>query len=250
MRKQNKTDNEQPNLALVIPAYNAGEGLANTLQKVLNYLESKKYRSEVIIVDDGSTDETASIAKKFSNSRDNVKLLENGSNRGKGYSIKRAVLASQSQHIIFTDADLPYAVEDIENFLYWLSHGYDIVIGSRRLPESEVHHAPAIHRKYMGRIFNTIVSILTSRGFADTQCGYKGFKRETTQFIFEKQLINRFAFDIELLYLARKNKLSIKELPVKLSSSQFSTVKLLRDPLNMLRDVFKIRLNDWLGKYK
>ena len=248
--EQKKENRGKLFLSLVIPAYNAEATISHTVKTVLDFLKDKKYLSEVIIVDDGSKDKTASIGEKFAVTYPNVKIIRNSTNKGKGYSVKRGVLSAQGKYAIFTDADLPYALEDTEKFLYWLSHGYDIVIGSRRLPASEVRKTPAIHRKIMGRIFSTIVGILTSRGFADTQCGFKGFKRETTQFIFEKQRIDRFAFDIELLYLARKYKLSIKELPVKLTSSQFSTVKLLLDPLNMLRDVFKIRLNDWLGRYK
>src|SRR3972149_5637732 len=235
-------------LSVVIPAYNEEEGIAETLQEIRNYLQEKEYAYEIIVVDDGSLDSTSDIVGSISKTNGNIKFLKNEVNRGKGYSVKRGVLASSGEYVLFSDADLPIPIEEVEKLLEWLKSGYKIAIGSKRLSDSKSLVEQPLYRRLMGKIFNILLQLFIIRGIKDTQCGFKCFRRETADRIFPKQLVEGFCFDVELLYLAKKWGISIKETPVHWTNRDTeTTVRILRDSIRMFLDLFKIRINYWRG---
>lgn len=233
-------------LSIVIPAYNEEFRIEKTINKILAYLNSKQWDFEIIVVDDGSTDRTYEIVSEFKN--DKIKSLKNNKNVGKGGTVKRGVLASQSSWILFTDADLSTPIEELEKFLKF--QDYDVLIGSRALKESNILAHQPFYRELSGKIFNLFVKLLVIRNIHDTQCGFKLFKRSAAQKIFKKQTLNGFGFDVEDLYIAKKEGYKIKEVPVSWFNSKDTKVKFLKNSFEMLIDLFKIRLNDFRGVYK
>ncbi|OGP11042.1 MAG: hypothetical protein A3G39_10180 [Deltaproteobacteria bacterium RIFCSPLOWO2_12_FULL_43_16] len=236
-------------LSIIIPAYNEEKRIGGTLIKMLNYLSAKNYSWEIILVDDGSADRTIEKAKEIIKD-ERLKVLKNPINHGKGYSVKKGILASKGQIILFSDADLSTPIEELDNMLSWIERGCDIVIGSRALPESVIKLSQPWHRQTMGKIFNLIVRMFVLSEIKDTQCGFKCFKSETTFKIFNLQRLNGFAFDVEILYIAKKFGLTIKEQPVKWINSPDSKVNLFKGPLSMLRELLTIKLYDIKGYYK
>jgi dolichyl-phosphate beta-glucosyltransferase len=238
-------------LSIVIPAYNEEERIAKSLNEISGYLQKKEYTYEIIVVDDGSLDSTGDLVSSISRNNGNIRVLRNDVNRGKGYSVKRGVLASTGEYVLFLDADLPVPIEEVESLLEWLRSGYEIAIGSKRLRDSKSLIEQPLYRRLMGRIFNILLQLFIIRGIKDTQCGFKCFRREAADMIFPKQLIEGFCFDVELLYLAKKWGISIKETPVKWTNRDTeTTVRILRDSIRMFLDLFKIRINYWMGKYR
>lgn len=235
-----------PYLSIVIPAYNEQERIADTLFAVKEYLSQQQYSSEVIVVDDGSTDFTTEVVRTvdiYSNEiRDqNVSVvMENVKNVGKGFSVARGMLKSQGTIILFSDADLSTPIQEIEKLLPYFNEGYDIVIGSRNLPESEVEKKP-FYRQLMSLTFRIIVQTLTVRGIQDTQCGFKAFRRDVAHDIAHLQRTYRFGFDVEQLYIAAKRGYRVKEVPVKWVHQEGSKVSIVRDSLAMIADVMRIR---------
>jgi dolichyl-phosphate beta-glucosyltransferase len=238
-----------PVLSLVIPAYNEERNLPKAFEKIRIFMFSQPIPMEIILMDDGSTDRTWSMMNAFVAQQPNVKILQNRGNMGKGYTVKRGMLVSSGQYAIFTDADLSYGLEEISKFLGELSRGYDVVVGSRKIAGSKIVIQPSLLRRIASEVFRLFIQFLMVSGVSDSQCGYKGFTRKAVDLIFPKLTIERFAFDVELFYLMRKYHLKIKEVPVALTHSSISTVRLIRDSLSMIRDILKIRFNDWKGKY-
>jgi|LQYC01.1.fsa_nt_gi dolichyl-phosphate beta-glucosyltransferase len=237
-------------LSVVIPAYNEAERIGDTLRKIHKYLLTRNYRSEVIVVDDGSTDSTRLVVKKIAREIPLVRLLENGVNRGKGYSVRAGVLNSQGKIILFSDADLSTPIQEVDNLGDWLGMGYDIAIGSRALPGSEILVRQPRPRELMGKTFNRLVQLLTVSGIRDTQCGFKLFKKEAAKDLFEKQTIWGFGFDVEILFMASKNGYRIKEVPIKWINSPDSRVSIMKDSFTMLCDLVRIRIRYLTGKYR
>ena len=238
-------------LSVVIPAYNEEERISKTLEGISDYLQKKEYTYEIIVVDDGSLDSTVDLVGSISRNNGNIRVLRNGVNRGKGYSVKRGVLASSGEYVLFSDADLPIPIEEVEKLFDWLRSGYEIAIGSKRLKESKSFIDQPLYRRLMGRIFNILLQLFIIRGINDTQCGFKCFKREAADRIFPKQLVEGFCFDVELLYLAKRWGVPVKEVPVRWTNRDAkTTVKIIPDSLQMVLDLFKIRINYWKGKYE
>ncbi|HWP48987.1 MAG TPA: dolichyl-phosphate beta-glucosyltransferase [Candidatus Limnocylindrales bacterium] len=236
-------------LSIVLPAYNEEKRIPGSLQKMIQYLNNSDYLYEIIVVDDGSTDHTLEVATAAATACKNFKIIQNKTNRGKGYAVKTGVLQSKGEIILFSDTDLSTPIEELPKLLKYLQEGYDIAIGSRALPESEVRLHQARGREGMGRIFNFLVQALVIEGIRDTQCGFKCFKRQAAEAIFQKQRLNGFSFDVEILYLARKLGYRIAEVPVVWLNSKETKVSILRDPLYMLMDLLKIRYFDFMGLY-
>ena len=236
-------------LSIIIPAFNEEKRIPNTLLNLLNYLSAKSYKWEIILVDDGSTDRTSEIAKEIIKNN-SLTVIKNHLNQGKGYSVKRGVLSSKGKVLFFSDADLSASIEDLDKMLLWIDRGYDIVIGSRMLPESIIEVRQPLHRELMGKIFNLLVQSLVLKGFKDTQCGFKCFKRESALQVFSLQRLAGFAFDVEILYIAQKCGFKIKEQPVRWTNSPASKVHLLKGSLSMILELLKIRLYNWKGYYR
>lgn len=236
-------------LSVVIPVYNEEERIGKTLDRALSYLNSSNYTYEIIVVNDGSTDNTARIVRKFTERSKDVIFLESTINHGKGFSVRKGMLAARGRYVLFSDADLSTPIEEVEKLQKWLEKGYDIVIGSRGLRESEIQIRQPWYREGMGKIFNLLVQLITVKGIKDTQCGFKCFKREIIQDIFNKQTITHFSFDVELLWIAMKRGYKIKEIPVRWLNDTQSKVNPVSDSTRMFYDLMKIRINDWKGIY-
>jgi dolichyl-phosphate beta-glucosyltransferase len=232
-------------ISVVIPAYNEEKRIKTTLEKILRYLDKNKFDYELIVVDDCSADNTINAVKSFKNSK--IRILKNNENMGKGYSVKRGVLASSKENILFSDADLSTPIEELDKFLEYTNNN-DIIIASRNLKESNIALKQPFFRSSLGKIFPFFVNLFVLKGIKDTQCGFKLFKSSAKK-IFEKQKLNRFAFDVEILYLAEKSGLRIKELPVRWINSEGSKVNPLKDPISMFYDLIKIKINEIKGKY-
>ena len=241
--------NETPDLSIVVPSYNEEARLPGTLKKIAQYICEQRPNTEVIVVDDGSNDGTARVANSFRGEIENLRVLSNEINRGKGYSVKHGSLEAQGEIVLFTDADLSAPIEEAEKLLTALKD-CDVAIGSRAMNRQliEAHQSP--FREFAGILFNKIVRIILRLPFVDTQCGFKAFRRERCMIIFEQQTIERFGFDPELLYLARHHGLTTLEVPVRWAHSPATKVSMFRDSLQMFADVFIIRWNGLRGRYK
>lgn len=229
-------------LSIIIPAYNEEKRIEKTIQNIVSYL-SKKFADnyEIIIVDDRSKDKTVEIVKKLSRENEKIKIMVNEENYGKGYSVKKGMLNAQGKYLLFSDADLSTPIEELDKLLFWIEKGYDIAIGSRSLKDSQVIVHQPFYREMMGKIFNKLVKIWCLSDFVDTQCGFKLFNKEVAKEIFTQTKINRFAFDVEILYLAKRNGLRVKEIPVRWINSPASRVNPIFDSLKMLIDLLQIR---------
>jgi glycosyltransferase involved in cell wall biosynthesis len=238
------------NLSIIIPSYNEELRLPATLEKIGSYLKTSGRNAEVIVVDDGSRDRTAGVADAFRTKIPTLRVVSNGVNRGKGFSVRRGMLEACGEVVLFTDADLSSPIEEADKLLAALASGYDVAIGSRAMDRSliEVHESP--FREFAGIIFNKIVRMILRLPFVDTQCGFKAFRRERCRILFEQQRIERFGFDPELLYLARHHGLRSVEIPVRWAHSPATKVNMLKDSVQMFLDVFVIRWNALLGRYR
>jgi len=237
-----------PELSIVIPAFNEELRLPATLERIATYLERSRRDVEVLVVDDGSKDRTATVAESLRSKIPTLRVVPNGVNRGKGYSVRHGVREARGRIVLFTDADLSAPIEEADKLVDALEN-FDVAIGSRAVNRSliTVHESP--FREFAGILFNKLVRLILWLPFVDTQCGFKAFVRDRCQIIFEQQTIERFGFDPELLYLARRHGLRAVEVPVRWGHSPATKVNMLRDSLQMFLDVFVIRWNSLLGRY-
>ena len=239
-----------PELSMIIPAYNEETLILSTLDCLQSYLSARPESYEIIVVDDGSQDRTAESVRQLQKNNDRIRLLINPQNQGKGFSIQRGVLESRGQLVIFTDADLPYELNAIEEFLQALRKGCDLAIGSRVLPGSEVRGVPML-RYAAGQVFSWMVQGVLFRGLPDTQCGFKSFRAEAAREIFRRITIGGFGFDVEMLFIARKRNYAIQPVPVHMiEHRQRSRVRLFKDSVKMFANLFMVRWNDLQGKYE
>jgi dolichyl-phosphate beta-glucosyltransferase len=237
---------KQPYLSVIIPAFNEQSRIADSLYAIKEYLSEQPYRSEMIVVDDGSNDLTTEIVKfidiygKEVNEHDEGTLMENLKNVGKGYSIARGMMRASGKIVLFTDADLSTPINEIEKLLPQFDEGYDVVIGSRNLEDSIVERKPW-YRDAMSLLFNTAVRLISVNGINDTQCGFKAYRREVAHRIAMRQRIYGFGFDVEHLYIARKSGFKIKEVAVEWKHKEGSTVDPVKDSITMFLDLIRIR---------
>lgn len=227
-------------LSVVVPAYNEDRRIAITLKKIREYLDCQNYSSEIIVVSDGCTDMTDSCAAESLKDWPNFSLLCRSENKGKGYTVKEGILHSQGRMILFTDADLSTPIEELANFLPWADE-FDVIIGSRALPESNIQVRQSFFREYMGKTFNLFVQLLIFQGIKDTQCGFKLFQRQAALDIFNRIKLDGFGFDVEALYVCRKLGYRIKQLPVVWRNSPESRVHVFRSSVEMFLDLFRIK---------
>lgn len=239
-----------PELSVIIPAYNEEALIVSTLDCLQSYFSRRPESFEILVVDDGSRDKTVELVRQLQKNRDNLRLLVNPQNRGKGFSIQRGVLESRGQIIIFTDADLPYELDAVDGFLQALRKNCDLAIGSRVLPGAEVRGVPLL-RYVAGQIFSWMVQAVLFQGLPDTQCGFKSFRAEAAREIFRRLTIGGFGFDVEMLFIARKRRYAIQPVPVHMiEHRQRSRVRLVTDSLKMFANLFMVRWNDLQGRYK
>ena len=237
-----------PDLSIIIPSYNEELRLPATLDRIAAYLGTYGGTSEVLVVDDGSSDRTAALAASFRSKIPSLRVVSNDLNRGKGYSVRRGMQEARGRVALFTDADLSAPIEEAGKLIDALET-HDVAIGSRAMDRSLISVHESAFREFAGTIFNKIVRIILWLPFVDTQCGFKAFRRETCGILFEQQRIERFGFDPELLYLARHHGLRAVEIPVRWGHSPATKVSMLRDSIQMFIDVFTVRWNALTGCY-
>ena len=241
-------------LSVVIPAYNEAAIIGDTVARVAAYLAASGDH-ELIVVDDGSRDATASIVQACAEEHPHVRLVRNPGNRGKGYAIRNGVLHARGEYVLYTDADLVYPIEGMAPFLAALRAGADLAIGSRShagtLFALHPRHFSYIYQRYLvGRAYIAVVNWLLRLGVSDTQCGFKAFRGAVARDIFARLCLDDFAFDVEALYIARQRGYRLVELPVYfLYLGEQSSVELLQDSVRMLRDLWRIRCNGRAGLY-
>ena len=239
---------ESVKVSFVIPAFNEATRILDTLQRIAEYGKHVSHETEILVVDDGSTDETASIVERLNYS--GLRLIRNGTNRGKGYSVKSGVLAATGDYVLFSDADLSTPIEEMTNLLaVAVKENADVVVGSRGLDSRYIEKHQSSVREGGGRLFNVMVRLLLGLNIRDTQCGFKLFKREKVQSAFQKQTTDGFGFDPELLFVMSRQGLKILEVPVRWSHVEGSKIRFFRDGFLMFTDLLRIRWNNLTGKY-
>jgi dolichyl-phosphate beta-glucosyltransferase len=239
----------QPIYSIIIPAYNEGARLGATLEKVLDYTARQGWDAEIIVVNDGSRDSTPALIQQFSARDPRVKLVENPENRGKGYSVRNGMSQARGEVLLFTDADLSSPIEEANKLFSAINDGADIAIGSRWLRSELQTRKQPLYRQLFGRIFNLVLRIFLGLKFKDTQCGFKAFTRRAAQGVFPLQRIERWGFDPELLYLARRMHFQVREVPVAWAHSAGTRLHPFRDGFRMFGDVLRVRWNALVGNY-
>ena len=240
----------QPLLSIVIPAYNESLRIGNTLEQIRKYCESKPYPTELIIVDDGSTDSTPEVLSEFQRSYPGARVLRNEPNRGKGFSVRRGVLEARGEFVLFTDADLSAPIEEADKLYAALeSQRADAAVGSRALNRKLIGVRQPKLREFGGRFFNLCVRIATGLKIHDTQCGLKLFRRTSTRRAFELQHIEGFGFDPEVLFLIQRLGGKLLEVPVVWNDNPATKVRLLRDAPKMFLDLTALRWRAATRKY-
>jgi glycosyltransferase involved in cell wall biosynthesis len=238
-----------PKLSIVIPAYNESARIEATLHRVMSCVEAQAWDAEVLVIDDGSRDDTASIVKLWMERFPRLHLIQNPGNRGKGYSVRNGLLQAAGDVVMFTDADLSAPMEEAGLLLLAIEAGADVAIGSRWMDRTrQTIHQP-LYRQFFGRCFNAITRGVMGLPFKDTQCGFKAFRREAAQVIFRLQRIERWGFDPEILFIARKLKYRIVEVPVTWGHDERSRMSYLKDGMKMLEEMAVIRYNSLAGRY-
>lgn len=237
-------------LSIVVPAYNEEKDIAASIFAIDRFFSDKKIIFEIVVADDGSTDRTAEIVESLVPSfGQRLHLCGEKINHGKGYALKKGMLAAAGRYILFTDVDLSTPLEEFNKMLPYLEEGADVVIGSRRLKDSEIVIHQPWYRELLGGIFYKIVFAIFLNGISDTNCGFKAYTKEAAKLIYSKLTIGRWGFDVEALYIAQKYNLKIKEVPVRWLDDAGSRVSVFWAVFNTLKELWQIKINDWRKKY-
>lgn len=237
------------NYSFVIPAYNESGRIRPTLDKILDAIGAQGWDAEVLVVDDGSRDDTADIVREYASRHPEVRLVQNPGNHGKGYSVRNGMLHAAGKICLFTDADLSSPISEAQKLFDAIAAGADIAIGSRWLRVELQTERQPFYRQIFGRVFNLLLRIVLGLHFKDTQCGFKAFRHEAAQCIFPLQKIERWGFDPEILFLARRAGLKTLEIPVIWAHSEGTRLHPFRDGMRMFVDVMHIRWNALTGAY-
>lgn len=236
--------------SIVIPAFNEQARIGATLTEVIRSVRQNRWNAEVIVVDDGSTDSTAAIVENFALRHPFVHLLSNGTNCGKGYSVRNGMLHAAGEIVLFTDADLSSPIDEAERLYAAIRDGADVAIGSRWLERSRQTIRQPLYRRFFGRCFNVVTRLIMRLPFADTQCGFKAFTRQAAQTVFQLQRIERWGFDPEILFIALKRGYNVREVPVTWGHDERTRISYLKDGLQMIKELIFIRWNAFTGVYR
>jgi dolichyl-phosphate beta-glucosyltransferase len=236
-----------PFFSIVIPAHNEQNRLPGTLEKIFHFLKQQPFNSEVIVVENGSSDQTHEIATEFARQHENLHVLQ--SEKGKGAAVQRGMLAAKGEYRFMCDADLSMPVEEIIKFIPPTLQNFDIAIGSREAKGSVRYNEPS-YRHWGGRGINLLIQTLILPGLNDTQCGFKCFRAAVAEDLFKRQTLHGWSFDIELLYIARRHGYHIVEIPIHWHHFSDSKISALRDAVRMIRDIFRIHANARRGIYR
>lgn len=235
--------------SIVIPAYNESQRLAPTLDKVLEYVAHENWNAEILVVNDGSKDDTADIVRAYSRNFPSVRLVENPGNRGKGYAVKNGMLHASGDVLLMTDADLSSPIHESKKLFRAIEAGADVAIGSRWVDPSLQSVRQPWYRQIGGRVFNLVIRVILGLGQKDTQCGFKAFSRSAAQRLFPLQQIDRWGFDPELLFLAKRFHMKVDEIGVEWAHDERSKINPLKDGFRIVNDAIQVRRNSMSGKY-
>lgn len=238
-----------PLVSIIIPAYNEAQRLPATLRQTLDHLSLQPYSSELILVDDGSSDNTSAVMASWAEQDLRIRTVSSAVRTGKGGAVRSGMRVALGKYLIFMDADLSYPLHHLEDLLSGFDRGYDVVIGSRSHPGSLVTVGPRVSRRIGSKLFNGVTHFFGLSSSDDTQCGFKGFTREAAEQLFSRQRVLGFAFDVELLYIARRLNLSVLEVPVTLRNADTSSVNIFRDGYRISKDLFRIAWRGWRRVY-
>ncbi|MDD5439342.1 MAG: glycosyltransferase family 2 protein [Candidatus Omnitrophica bacterium] len=236
-------------LSVVIPAYNEAKKIRTTFSRLDRFFSQKPYQMEYVFVNDGSADNTLDIIREMTRGRNDVLILANEKNMGKGYTLRRGMLSAGGDYILFMDADMATPLGAFNDFEEHLGD-YDIIIGSRWLKESNIKIPQPWYRRSMGIVFYMIIRAWFLKSVTDTNCGFKCYRRDVAKDIFSTQVLEGWGFDVELLYIAQKRKYRIKEVPVIWAHGRGSKVNLFSVPFLTLRELMTIKINDWKKRYE
>lgn len=238
-----------PDLSIVIPAYNEEERIGRALTETLRAIAANRWNAEILIVDDGSTDATAAVVRSLAAEHPQIRLLPNGANHGKGYSVRNGMLNASGDIILFTDADLSAPINEATRLIDAIRNGADMAIGSRWLDRSLQIVRQPLYRRFLGRCFNLVTRAVVRLPFADTQCGFKAFTRTAAQTVFQLQRIDRWGFDPEILFIALRRGFTVREIPVTWGHDERTRISYLRAGMQMLKELCLIRWNAMNGAY-
>jgi dolichyl-phosphate beta-glucosyltransferase len=239
-----------PYYSIIVPAYNEAQRLGESLAKMLDYIRQSNWSAEIIVVNDGSTDNTADVVGEFARRSPIVRLIENPENRGKGYSVRNGIMNASGQVLLFTDADLSSPIEEAPKLFAPIESGRaDVAIGSRYLDRDLQTGKQPAYRRVLGRAFNTALRLILGLSYRDTQCGFKAFSRKAALMIFPNMKIERWGFDPEILFLAERYGLRVVEVGVAWAHDHRSKISPVRDGTRMLGELIRVRLNSVAGKY-
>ena len=248
-KSSRRTENRFLRYSIVIPAYNEGARIAASLDKILRHAAESHWDAEIIVVDDGSSDETAELVRSRMRDNPRLRLLANPGNRGKGYSVRNGMLHAQGEILLFSDADLSSPIEEADKLFAALAAGADVAIGSRWVRSELQTEKQPVHRRFLGRMFNLALRIILGLKFKDTQCGFKALTRRAADAVFPLQTIERWGFDPELIFLAQRFGFRVDEVPVVWAHREGTRINPLRDGIRMLGEMLQIRWNAITGKY-
>lgn len=240
----------RPRYSIVVPAYNEGARVGGTLQQILDHLRAQQWSAEVVVVDDGSRDNTLEVLNRFSREHPQVRVIENPGNQGKGYAVRNGMMHARGEILLFTDADMSSPISEAGKLFAALEQGADVAIGSRWLDPTLQFQRQSLQRQALSRIYNLFLRIVLLFPYRDTQCGFKAFTRRAAEMIFPRQRITRWGFDPEILFLAHRMRLKVAEIPVRWGHDTGSKIHPLRDGIRMALDTLRVRWNAITGKYK
>ncbi|MEA1909727.1 MAG: dolichyl-phosphate beta-glucosyltransferase [Patescibacteria group bacterium] len=239
---------KNPKLTVIIPTFNESNRITETLESVREFLITQSYDHEVIIVDDGSVDDTVEKIKEYTQEDANFKIITYQPNKGKGNAVKTGVLNAKGEYVVYMDADNSTKISEVDK-LWPHTKDYDVVFGSRHHPEATIHIRQAIHRIILSRLSNLLIRVLLLPNIYDTQCGFKLFKTDVAKKVFSKNRLNRFGFDFEVLAMSRNMGYKIKEVGVDWYNDSDSKVRAGREALRTLKDLLRVRFWLWFGGY-
>jgi dolichyl-phosphate beta-glucosyltransferase len=234
-------------LSIIIPAYNEEGRLPGTLRQVSDFLSTQSYSSEVLVIENGSSDHTLQVAQEFAQSYPQLRVLQ-CTKRGKGLAVRQGMLAARGEYRFMCDADLSMPIAEVSRFLPPKLNDIDIAIASRETPGAVRYHEPH-YRHIVGRVYNGLIRLVALPGLQDTQCGFKCFRGGLVEELFSRQTLGGWSFDVELLFIARRRGYHIAEVPIAWEYNPGSKVNVLRDSFRMAVDLLSIRLNGWRGIY-
>jgi dolichyl-phosphate beta-glucosyltransferase len=240
----------QPQYSIIVPAYNERARIGGTLERILEHLQEQKWNAEVVVVNDGSRDDTTDVVGQYAAEHPQIRLIQNPGNQGKGYAVRNGMLNARGQVLLFTDADLSSPISEAAKLFAALEKGADVAIGSRWLDPSLQFQRQSLKRQIMSRTYNLFIRAVLTFPYRDTQCGFKAFTRRAAGMIFPMQRITRWGFDAEILYLAHHMKLKVAEVPVTWGHDERSKIHPWRDGFYMGLDTLKVRWHSLTGGYR